>query len=200
MGSLFLACLPTPRSICKCFGYNLLKGRAPWGSWKQLGVSSGAENCLHQHLHLPSVVPSFFWKVHVGFTAIFLGYLCICGHVTGSNQWNVKGALHVRSRLTLFIMDMLSLCSLLSPAHQLEVNISGDLESIVSILLLLSATILSAWVPAWPYGADNPCPSSCWFKNKLVFWVTTWYFLVYYFYQLVLLQPIQQEWKYIIYF
>ena len=56
----------------------------------------------------------------------------------------MKGVLYVSSRLTLFIMDILSLCCLLSPAHQLEVNISGDLESIVSILV----NLLSAWVPA----------------------------------------------------
>lgn len=117
MVSLFLACLPTPRSTCKCFGYNLLKGGAPWRSWKQLGVSSGAENYLYQHLHLPSVVCVFTGRFMLdSYPSFLIIFASACGCVTGSNQWNVKGALYVSSRLTLFIMDVLSLCSLLSPA------------------------------------------------------------------------------------
>lgn len=117
MVSLFLACLPTPRSTCKCFGYNLLKGGAPWGTWKQLGVSSGAENYLYQHLHLPSVVWVFTGKFMLDSHPSFLVILAsACGRVTGSNQWNVKGASYVSPRLTLSIMDVLSVCSLLSPA------------------------------------------------------------------------------------
>lgn len=43
MASLFLAFVPIPGSICKYFGYNMLKGSDSWGNWKQLGVPSGAE-------------------------------------------------------------------------------------------------------------------------------------------------------------
>lgn len=81
--------------------------------------------------------------------------------------------------------------------NQLGVNIGGDLESPVFIL----AGPLSAWIPARLYGADDPCPFSFQFKNKLVSWVVTWDFSMYFFYQLVPLQPIKagvkRHWSYI---
>lgn len=114
MAFLFLACLRTLGSTCKCFGYNLLKGRDPWGSWKQLGVPVGAENSyLHQGLQLPEFLLESGCRIHIRISCLSL-YLRVAMWLVLTNEMWKECCMSILDCHCLLCMIFLCALSLVS--------------------------------------------------------------------------------------